>query len=197
MSGTRSPLCLMSVTLSVMKSSKLISPYRSGFPAPVWGAVSCGPRVAPLHSLRFISLLDPLIERLKHSSVHRRDDIHRRVELFFGHSRFPCVRKAAIDSGIAEPHHRDREADQHLLAFGEALGRMRVPIERSEVSFFHGHCSFQAEGTACFAPTNPKPETIFSGRFHACDQRVRKTSLHVHVIAVGVPGEIIFLHALG
>jgi hypothetical protein len=126
---------LMSVTLSVMKSSKLISPYRSGFPAPVWGAVSCGPRVAPLHSLRFISLLDPLIERLKHSSVHRRDDVHRRVELFFGHSRFPCVRKATIDSRIAKPHHRNGKTDQHLFPLGKALDCMCFTIKGPKIGF--------------------------------------------------------------
>ena len=34
-------------------------------------------------------------------------------------------------------------------------------------------------------------------RLHSGYQRVGKTSFHVRVIAVGVPGEIIFLHALG
>jgi len=38
---------------------------------------------------------------------------------------------------------------------------------------------------------------FFLSRLHARDQRVRKTALHVRVVAVGVPGEIIFLHALG
>jgi hypothetical protein len=63
-------------------------------------------------------LLNALIQRLQHSRIHRGDHIHRRIEFFFRHPRFPCVRKATINSGIAKPHHRHGETDQHFLALG-------------------------------------------------------------------------------
>jgi hypothetical protein len=62
------------------------------------------PTVSPLG---FISLLNPLIQRLQNPRVDRGDHVHRRIQLFFGHTCFPCVRKAAIHSRIAEPHHCD------------------------------------------------------------------------------------------
>jgi hypothetical protein len=87
--------------------------------------------------LGFLPLLDSLIERLKHARIHGGDDVHGGIQFFFGHPRFPCVRKAAIHSGIAEPHRRDREADEHLLALAEALDGMRISVECPKVGFFH------------------------------------------------------------
>ena len=87
--------------------------------------------------LGFLPLLDSLIERLKHARVHGGDHIDRGIQLFFGHPRFPCVRKAAIHSGIAEPHRRDREADEHLLALAKALDGMRISVECPKVGFCH------------------------------------------------------------
>jgi len=83
----------------------------------------------------FVSLLDPLIQRFEHSRVHRGDDIHRRIELFFRHPRFPCVRKAPIHSRIAKPHHRDGETDEHLFPLAQALYCMRVTIKGTKVGF--------------------------------------------------------------
>jgi hypothetical protein len=83
----------------------------------------------------FVSLLDPLIQRLQNPRVHRGDHIDCGIELFFRHPRFPCVRKASFNSRIAEPHHRDGETDEHLLAFGEAFDGMGVAIESSEICF--------------------------------------------------------------
>jgi hypothetical protein len=85
----------------------------------------------------FGALLNPLIQRLQNSRVHRGDDIHRRIKFLFRHPRFPCVRKAPIHSRIAEPHHRDGKADKHFLAFRQALDRMGITIKRSEVGFLH------------------------------------------------------------
>jgi hypothetical protein len=84
-----------------------------------------------------LPLLDSLIQRLKNSRVHGCDDIDRRVQLFFGHARFPCVRKAALHSRIAKPHHRHGQAHEHLFAVGEAGYRMRIPVECPKVSFIH------------------------------------------------------------
>jgi hypothetical protein len=47
------------------------------------------------------SRLDSLIQRLQHTRIHRCNHVDSRIELFFGHSRFPCVRKAALHSRIA------------------------------------------------------------------------------------------------
>ena len=63
-------------------------------------------------------LLDPLIERLQNPRIHRGDHIDGGIQLFLRHPRFPCVRKAPIHSRIAQPHHRDRQSHQHLLALG-------------------------------------------------------------------------------
>ncbi len=98
--------------------------------------LSCGPASGPgARQLRFASLLDPLIQRLQHTRIHRRDHIHRRIELFFRHPRFPCVRKAAIHARIAKPRYHHGEIDQHLLAFGETFDGMRVAIEGSKIGF--------------------------------------------------------------
>jgi hypothetical protein len=89
----------------------------------------------PVLCLVFASLLDTLIQRLQHSCVHGGDHIDGRIELFFRHPCFPCVRKAPVNSRIAEPHHRDGETDEHLLPLGETLHRMRIAIKSSEVGF--------------------------------------------------------------
>ena len=91
-----------------------------------------------------VSLFNPLIQRLQNSRVHRSDHVHGRIELFFTHSRFPCVRKAPLHSRIAKPHHRDGEADKHLLPLGEAGYRMRITIELAKVGFVHVRHSFFA-----------------------------------------------------
>ena len=83
------------------------------------------------------SLLDSLIERLQHTRVHSGDDVHRSIQLFFGHARFPRVREATVDSRIAEPHHGDGEADEHLFPLGEAFHRVRIAIESSKIRLLH------------------------------------------------------------
>ena len=98
----------------------------------------CLPRVRHAPASLFVSLLDPLIQRLQNTGIHRGDDIHSRIEFFFRHSRFPCVRKAALHSRIAEPHHCHGETDEHLLAFGEAFDGMGVTVEGSKVRFLQG-----------------------------------------------------------
>jgi hypothetical protein len=107
-------------------------------------------RVQSSGFLAFVPLLDPLIQRLQHSGIHRGDDIHSRIEIFFRHSRLPCVRKAAIHSRITEPHHRDGVTDEPLLALGETLDRMRVAVKGSKVSFIQNCCSFFLH-RQCFA----------------------------------------------
>ena len=97
---------------------------------------ACGPDAAHADSLRLVPLLDPLIQRLQNSRVHCGNDIYRRIEFFFSHSRFPCVRKAPLHSRIAEPHHRDRQTNQHLLALGEASDGMSVTVEGTEICLF-------------------------------------------------------------
>ena len=87
-------------------------------------------------SLRLISLLDPLIQRLQNSSVHSGDHIDCGIQLFLGHSRFPCVRKAALHSRVAEAHRRDRQPDQYLLPLAKTLHRMGVAIKSSKVGLF-------------------------------------------------------------
>jgi hypothetical protein len=90
-----------------------------------------------LRYLRLASLLDALIEGLQHPCIDCGDHIHSRVQLFFRHACFPCIRKAPIHSRIAEPHHCDREADQHLLALSEAFDGVRIAVECPKIGFFH------------------------------------------------------------
>jgi hypothetical protein len=82
-----------------------------------------------------IPLLDSLIQRLEHASVYCGYDIHCGIQFFFGHPRFPCVRKAAIHSRVTEAHHRDRESNKHLLTVREALDRVCFAVESSKVRF--------------------------------------------------------------
>lgn len=120
-----------------------------------WGTPSC--------ALRFTSLLDSLIQRLEHARIHRCDHIHRRIQLLFRHPRLPCVRKATIHSRIAEPHHRDGETDQHLLAIGQAFDRVRIAIEGSKIGFLHITAPLASRSRVSCpesrVPDNPKPET--------------------------------------
>jgi hypothetical protein len=92
----------------------------------------------------FLSRLDSLVQRLKNSRIHRCDDIDRRVKFFFGHPGFPCVRKAAFHSWIAKPHHRHGKPHEHLLALREAGYRVRIPVERAEISFIQIRHSSQS-----------------------------------------------------
>jgi hypothetical protein len=81
-----------------------------------------------------LALLNPLIQGLEHARIHRGDDIHGGIQFFLGHPAFPCVRKAAFYSWIAEAHHRDGQADEHLFAVGETLDSMGVTIELAKIS---------------------------------------------------------------
>jgi hypothetical protein len=83
-----------------------------------------------------VSLFDPLIQRLHHPGVYGGDDVDGGIELFFGHACFPCVRKAALHSRIAEPHHRDGQAHEHFFPVRQALNGVRIAIERSKVGLF-------------------------------------------------------------
>lgn len=85
----------------------------------------------------FGSRLNPLIERLQHARIHCGNNIHRCVQLIFGHPSFPCVRKAPFNSRIAQPHHRHRKPHKHFFALTEALDRMSILVKGSEVGFFH------------------------------------------------------------
>jgi hypothetical protein len=88
-------------------------------------------------------LFDPLIQRLQNPCIYRRDHVHGSIQFFLGHPRFPCVRKAPIHSRITEPHHRDREANEHLFALGEAFDSVRVAIKSPEICLFHCFNSFR------------------------------------------------------
>jgi hypothetical protein len=110
------------------------------------------PRCASLRQLRFVSLFDPLIERLQNSRIHGGDHIDRRIEFFFRHAGFPCVRKAAVNSWIAKPHHRDGETDQHLFALGETFDGVRVAVECTKIRFLQGRYSCQAGGRSMLRP---------------------------------------------
>ena len=91
--------------------------------------------------LALVSRFDSLIQRLQHSRVHRGDDVHRRIEFFFRHPRFPCVRKAPIDSRIAKAHHRDGKTDEHLFPLGEILDGVGVTVKCSKICFLQGPTS--------------------------------------------------------
>jgi hypothetical protein len=80
-------------------------------------------------------LLNPLVQGLQNPCVHRRNHINRRIEFFLGHARFPCVRKAAVHSRIAEPHHRDGKANEHFLAICQALHGVSIAIKSSKIGF--------------------------------------------------------------
>ena len=84
-----------------------------------------------------MSGFDPLIQRLEHAGVHRGDDIHRRIELFFRHASFPCVRKAPFYSRVAKPYHRYRQPHEHFFPLAQAGRRMRISIKPAKISLCH------------------------------------------------------------
>ena len=146
--------------------------------------------------LSLVPRFDPLIERLQNSRVHRRDHIDGGVQLFFGHPRFPCVRKAPVHSGIAQPHHRHGESHEHLLALGQTLDGVGVFVELSKVGFFGCHCQLPSPFPLPSEWARVKLETRNSGlethqlrRLNPRNQRVGKTAPHMGVVAVGMPAE--------
>jgi hypothetical protein len=90
---------------------------------------------SPEDLLRLVPRLDPLIERLQDTRIHRGNHIDGGIKLFFRHPGFPCVRKAAIYSRITEPHHRDRKPHEHLFPLAQTLDGMGVFIEGSKIGF--------------------------------------------------------------
>ena len=180
-----------------------------------WRVVFVWSRCCPaLLSSALVSLFDSLIQGLKHARIHRGDDIHRRIQLFFSHSGFPCVRKAPFYSWVAKPHHRHRQPDEHLLPVSETGHRVGVTIENPKIRFIQSVTPFSAvwgmkatkekqESTLSlyswdFFPTqNAEPGTrnflLVLVRLHATDKGVRKAALDVHMVAMAVPREVIFL----
>lgn len=138
------------------------------------------------------ALLNPLIQRLKNTGIHCGDNIHRRVQFLLRHPRLPCIRKAPLDSGVTQPHHRNGQADEHLLSLAETFNGMSVTIECSEISFLQNV-------TLRFFP-NSKPETrhpkpVRLLRPHPTDQSIGKTAFDVDVVVVAVPREVILLQS--
>jgi hypothetical protein len=84
-----------------------------------------------------LALFDSLIQRLQDTRIHGGNNIHRRIQFFLGHSRFPCIRKAPFHSRIAEAHHRHRQANQHLFPGSETFHGMGVTIELAEIGSAH------------------------------------------------------------
>jgi hypothetical protein len=85
-----------------------------------------------------LTLFDSLIQRLQDARLHRGNNIHRRIQFFLSHSRFPCIRKAPLYSRIAEAHHRYRQANKHLFSVSETFHCMGVTIKGSKISFLQG-----------------------------------------------------------
>jgi len=94
-------------------------------------------RFALLFNRLFLALLDSLVKRLKNSRVNSRDHVDSSIEFFFRHARFPCVRKAAFHSWIAEPHHRHREPYEHLFTLAQTRHRVGIPVESTEIGLIH------------------------------------------------------------
>jgi hypothetical protein len=87
-------------------------------------------------------LFDALIQRLQNTRVNGRNHIHRRVQFFLRHSRFPCIRKAPFHSWVAQSHHRNGQADEHLLSLAETFDGMSVTIESSKIGFLQSVTPF-------------------------------------------------------
>jgi hypothetical protein len=82
-----------------------------------------------------LTLFDTLIQRLQDARIYGSNHIHRRIQFFLGHSRFPCIRKASFHSWIAQSHHRNGQADEHLFAVSETFDSVSVSVEGSKISF--------------------------------------------------------------
>lgn len=84
-----------------------------------------------------LSLLYPLVQRLHDAGVDGSDDVDGGIELFFRHSRFPCVRKAPFRSGLAVARHRHGQTQQHLLSLAEARHAVRLAVKCAKIDFLH------------------------------------------------------------
>ena len=82
-------------------------------------------------------LIPPPRNRLNHAGVHGGDEIDRGVEVFTRHSGFQRPLDATLRSRLAAATHHHREADERLLAIGQALDRMGIAIEGSKICFSH------------------------------------------------------------
>ena len=114
-----------------------------------------------------VSLFNPLIQGLQNPRIHRGNYVHSRVQLFLGHSRFPCVRKAPLHSMIAKPHHGDGETDQHLLPLGETLHGVSVAVKCTKISFLQRHQLIPFERRWAFANARRLPS-----RFRTRDKKL-------------------------
>jgi hypothetical protein len=81
-----------------------------------------------------LTLFDTLIQRLQDARIYGSNHIHRRIQFFLGHSRFPCIRKAPFYSGVAEAHHRHGQADEHLFAIRERFDGVGISIKSPKIS---------------------------------------------------------------
>jgi hypothetical protein len=75
-----------------------------------------------------------LIQRLQDTRIHSGNHIHRRVQFFLSHARFPCIRKAPLHSWVAQSHHRNGQADEHLFTVTETFDSVSVSVEGSKIS---------------------------------------------------------------
>jgi hypothetical protein len=130
--------------------------------SPVFSATSR--ESSALRQSCLVSLFNSLIQRLQHPRVHGSDHIHRGVQFFFGHPRFPCVRKAAVNSRIAEPHHRDGQTDEHLFALGKTFDGMCVAIKSSKVGFLQSRRSLHVTKARHAAPSIKTETSALSTR---------------------------------
>jgi hypothetical protein len=79
------------------------------------------------------------IQRLKNAGVHRGNDINGAIQLRFGNTRFPCVRKAAFDSGLTVTDHGHRQAHEDFFTFTQSGDGVCIAIKLSKVgSVAHG-----------------------------------------------------------
>lgn len=105
------------------------------------------------------------IHALADSRHYRGGQVEGCIQHVFGNSVFPGVRQATVNSRLAVPNDRYRNADQVFFPFGQKIHFVCFVIVFSKVrSFGHGlfPCDTWLKFTVCFYDTP-------AGHFSGCD----------------------------
>lgn len=73
------------------------------------------------------------IEGLENTGVHRRNDVHGAIQVGFGNTCFPCVRKAAFHSGLTVPDHGHRQAHEDFFTLTQIGDGVGIAVKLSKV----------------------------------------------------------------
>ena len=102
------------------------------------------PRLAGARATLFHVLVAATRDGLDHSRIDGGNEVEGGVEVFFRHAGFQRPLDASVGSRLTTATHRDRQANEHFLALGQAgacLGLVEITTKR--IWFTHVQLLFQ------------------------------------------------------